>query len=156
VTVALLYFGRAQPLQFELCADAFTVPAAPAGASALKLDLFQAIGGRRKINQAVEIFYRKVLADPSLRGFFHASDMNGLRAKQAMFLTMLLGGEHRYSGKDLGEAHAPPRHIGLTEAHFDTFVGHFCAALEEIGVAPDVIAQIAQKLETTRASVLGR
>lgn len=122
----------------------------------MKLDLFQAIGGRTKINQAVEVFYRRVLADPSLRGFFDASDMNGVRAKQAMFLTTLLGGEQRYSGKDIGEAHAPSRHIGLTEAHFDDFVGHLYAALEEIGVAPDVIAQIAQKLENTRASVLGR
>jgi hemoglobin len=122
----------------------------------VKLDLFQAVGGRSKINAAVEIFYRKVLADPSLRSFFAGSDMNGVRAKQAMFLTMLLGGEQRYSGRDIAEAHAPSRHIGLTEAHFDTFVSHFCAALEEIGVAPDIIAQIAQKLEATRASVLGR
>lgn len=77
-------------------------------------------------------------------------------AKQAMSLTMLRGGEQRYSGKDLNQAHAPSRHVGLTEAHFDAFVGHLYAALDEIGVAPDVIAQIAQKLETTRASVLGR
>jgi hemoglobin len=122
----------------------------------LKLDLFQAIGGRSKINAAVEIFYRKVLADPTLRGFFAVADMDGLQAKQAMFLTMLLGGEQRYSGRDIAEAHAPSRHIGLTEAHFDTFVGHFYAALEEIGVAPDVIAQITHKLEAARASILGR
>jgi hemoglobin len=122
----------------------------------LKLDLFQAIGGRSKINAAVEIFYRKVLADPALRGFFDASDMNGVRAKQAMFLTMLLGGEQRYSGKDIGLAHAPSRQHGLTDAHFDAFVRHLYAALDEIGVAPDIVAQIAKKLESTRGSILGR
>jgi hemoglobin len=73
-----------------------------------------------------------------------------------MFLTMLLGGEQRYSGRDIGEAHSPSRLHGLTDAHFDTFVGHFYAALEEIGVAPDVIAQITHKLEAARASILGR
>lgn len=122
----------------------------------MKLDLFQAIGGRSKINAAVSLFYKKVLADPSLRGFFDGANMNGLRSQQAMFLTMLLGGEQRYSGRDIREAHAPARVHGLTDAHFDAFVGHLYAALEEIGVASDLIAQIAAKLESTRSSVLGR
>lgn len=97
-----------------------------------------------------------MLADPSLRSFFESANMNGLQAKQAMFLTMLLGGEQRYSGQDIREAHNSARIHGLTDAHFDAFVGHLYAALDEIGVAPEVVAQIAQELESTRASILGR
>ncbi len=122
----------------------------------MSIDLYHAIGGRTKINAAVELFYRKVLADASLRGFFAASNLDGLRAKQAMFLSMLLGGETRYSGRGVGEAHAQARTQGLADSHFDACLVHFRAALEEIGVAPDTVIQILQKVETTRGAVLGR
>ncbi len=120
------------------------------------MDLYQAIGGRTKIKAAVDAFYSKVLADPALRGFFAAADMDGLRAKQAMFLTMLLGGEQRYSGRDVREAHATTRMQGLTHAHFDLFLGHLQTTLEEIGVAADAVAQVMQQVEATRSAVLDR
>jgi hemoglobin len=119
------------------------------------MDLYQAIGGRTKIKAAVDAFYSKVLADPALGRFFARADMDGLRAKQAMFLTMLLGGEQRYTGRDLGEAHAATRVQGLTHAHFDVLLGHLREALEEIEVAPHVVTQIIQRVESTRSAVLG-
>jgi len=122
----------------------------------VKIDLYEAIGGGAKISAAVALFHRKVLADPSLAGFFVRADMNGLQAKQAMFLSMLIGGEQRYTGRDIREAHAGSRLQGLTDAHFDTLMGHFRAALEEIGVESTAVAQIMERLETTRDSVLGR
>jgi len=81
--------------------------------------------------------------------------MNGLHTKQAMFLTMLLGGEQRYSGREMGEAHATVRMKGLQPAHFDAFLGHFRAALEESGVAPNLVAQIISKLENARSAIVG-
>lgn len=122
----------------------------------MKIDLYEAIGGGSKISAAVALFYQKVLADPSLREFFAKSNMNGLQAKQAMFLSMLIGGEPRYTGRDVGEAHADSRILGLTDAHFNSFLGHLRATLEEVGVESTAVAQILEKLETTRNSILGR
>ena len=122
----------------------------------MKLDMYEAIGGRNKLNAAIRIFYERVLADPSLREFFAATNMDGLRAKQVMFLSMLLSGEKGMGRPDIDAAHGPSRHAGLTDAHFDAFVGHFRATLETIGVQPDIIDKIMQELETTRSEVLGR
>jgi hypothetical protein len=38
-----------------------------------------------------------------------------------MFISMLLGGTV-YTGKNIHDAHAPSRHYGLSDAHFDLFL----------------------------------
>lgn len=122
----------------------------------MKLDMYEAIGGRQKLNAAVRIFYEKVLKDPKLRQFFTAANMDGLRAKQVMFLSMLLGGGKGFARPELHGAHAKSRTEGLADAHFDAFVAHFRATLEDIGVAHEIVEKVMQDLESTRTEVLGR
>jgi len=122
----------------------------------VKLDMYEAIGGRQKLNAAVRIFYEKVLKDPKLRQFFAGANMDGLRAKQVMFLSMLLGGGTGFARPDIPGAHAKSRTDGLTDAHFDAFVAHFRATLEEIGVEAEIVEKVLQDLESTRKEVLGR
>lgn len=81
-------------------------------------DLFDLIGGRSAIEAATELFYDKVLHDDSLRHFFEGVDMAHLRSRQAMFISMLLGGRV-YTGKSIHDAHARSRDHGLNDAHFD-------------------------------------
>ena len=64
--------------------------------------LYEIIGGRSKIHAAVDLFYQKVQADPSMKPFFDGQDMSRLRAGQSMFLSMLLGGKTVYTGKETG------------------------------------------------------
>lgn len=118
--------------------------------------MYEAIGGRQKLNAAVRIFYEKVLKDPKLREFFTGANMDGLRVKQVMFLSMLLGGGKGFVRPDIHGAHVKSRAEGLTDAHFDAFVGHFRATLEEIGVEAEIVAKVMQDLESTRNEVLGR
>jgi truncated hemoglobin YjbI len=118
--------------------------------------LFETIGGTQRINTAVELFYAKVFADESLRPFFEGVDAQGLHARQSMLLSMLLGGQKVYSGKNLALAHAGSRMKGMSDVHFDTMLDHFRAALSEIQVAPDRIVEIMTLLEGTRNAVLGR
>jgi len=122
----------------------------------MKLDMYEAIGGRNKLNAAVRIFYRKVMADPNLQPFFAKTDMNGLRAKQVMFLSMLLGNTESFGRPDIRAAHTASRHEGLTDAHVDAFFGHFRSTLEDIGVQPEIVEQIMHELESTRREVLDR
>lgn|SRR5579864_1111908 len=118
--------------------------------------LFDTIGGRLKINAAVESFYRKVLADESLRPFFEGIGLDHLRARQSMFLSMLLGGKTVYTGKDIRAAHDQPRRMGMNESHFESFLNHFRAALEEVGVQGDRLERIIALLDQSRGAVLNR
>ncbi len=116
-------------------------------------DLFELIGGRRTIEAATELFYNKILQDQNLHHFFDGVDMAHLRSRQAMFISMLLAGRV-YTGKTLHDAHAQSRGHGLNDAHFDLFLEHFRAALEEVGVKSENAEIIRKRLENQRATVL--
>ena len=72
-------------------------------------ELYDLIGGRRTVWAATEAFYRRVLDDDALRPFFLTTDMAQLRARQSMFISMLVGGKIVYTGKDIAAAHAKAR-----------------------------------------------
>src|SRR5579863_8152548 len=116
-------------------------------------DLYELIGGRSTITAATEVFYKNVLADEHLRHFFEQADMAHVQSRQVMFVSMLLGGRV-YTGKDIRDAHARSRGHGLTDAHFDLFLKHFRAALEQAGVKPENAQKVMQRLESKRTIVL--
>ena len=118
--------------------------------------LYEQVGGTRTIHELVRIFYERVLADPRLAPFFPNTDIDALRAKQVMFLTMLLGRTRTFSGQELGSAHAGARAQGLTDEHFDALLGHFGAAMRELKVTEAYIREVLGRIETTRNAVLGR
>jgi hemoglobin len=117
-------------------------------------ELYDLIGGKRTVWAATESFYRRVLADDTLRPFFKSTDMAQLRARQSMFISMLLWGRIVYTGKDIHAAHAHAREQGLNDGHFDRFLRHFREALNEVGVEADKVEKVAKLLETRRNSVL--
>lgn len=119
-------------------------------------ELYETIGGNRTIWAATEIFYRRVLQDENLKHFFDSTNMGNLQARQSMFVSMLLGGRVVYTGKEIGAAHENARMQGLTEAHFNAFLAHFRAALDEVGVQPDKAERVMQLLEARRNAVLNR
>jgi hemoglobin len=119
-------------------------------------DLYELIGGRRTIQAATESFYRRVKADETLRHFFEGSDMANLHARQSMFMSMLLGGRVVYTGKEIGAAHARAREQGLNDAHYDAFLKHFRASLDEVGVKADPAEKVMKLLESKRGTVLNR
>ena len=118
--------------------------------------VYEQIGGAAAVDQAVDIFYRKVLSDDRISEFFVDVDMDRQAAKQKSFITMALGGPNDYSGKDMRTAHAPLVERGLNDVHFDAVVENLGATLTELGVPSETVAGIAQKLEGLRGDVLGR
>ncbi len=119
-------------------------------------ELYDLIGGRQTVWAATESFYRRVLADDTLRPFFQSTDMAQLGARQSMFISMLLGGRVVYTGKDIHAAHAHAREQGLNDGHFDTFLRHFREALNEVGVQTDKVEKVVKLLESKRNTVLNR
>lgn len=118
--------------------------------------LYGKLGGEEAVSAAVDIFYRKVLSDDSISGFFDDVDMDEQRAKQKAFLTMAFGGPNNYSGKDMREAHARLVEKGLNEDHFGAVAGHLVATLQELGVAKDLIDQVVEIASSTKPDVLGQ
>jgi hemoglobin len=118
--------------------------------------LYERLGGAPAVDQAVQIFYRKVLSDDRIQRFFDGVDMDGQIAKQKAFLTMALGGPSNYTGKDLRTAHAPLVEKGLNDSHFDAVVENLVATLKELGVGDELIGEVGALLGPTRSDVLGR
>ena len=118
--------------------------------------LFDRIGGEAAVDAAVDIFYRKVLADDRISDFFDGVDMEKQAAKQKAFLTMAFGGPNNYTGEDMRKGHAHLVARGLNDSHFDAVVENLGGTLKELGVADELIGEVAAIAETTRNDVLGK
>lgn len=118
--------------------------------------LFEQLGGFPAVDAAVDIFYRRVLADDRVSRFFEDTDMDAQREKQKAFLTMVFGGSHEYAGKDLRTAHAKLVERGLDDSHFDAVAEHLAATLRRLDVPEPLIEQVMTIAGGTRADVLGR
>ena len=116
--------------------------------------LFERLGGEPAVDAAVDIFYRKVLADDRISHYFDTVDMAEQAKKQKAFLTMVFGGPNNYAGKDLRSAHS--KLDGLNEAHFDAVVENLGGTLAELGVAEGDIAEVAAIATSVRDDVLNR
>ena len=118
--------------------------------------LYEKIGGDAAVNAAVDIFYRKVLADDRINRFFEGVDMDKQAAKQKAFLTMAFGGPHNYTGKDMRDGHVHLVKNGLNDSHFDAVMENLGATLQELNVPADLIQEAAAIAESTRSDVLNR
>ncbi len=118
--------------------------------------LFNRLGGEAAVDAAVDIFYRKVLADDRINEFFDDVDMDKQAAKQKAFLTMAFGGPNSYTGEDMRKGHAHLVARGLNDSHFDAVVENLGGTLKELGVSDELVGEVAAIAETTRNDVLGR
>ena len=108
-----------------------TCPGTSIPAETEETSLYDAIGGRASLVAAVDVFYRRVLADPELSPFFPDGVGDRHRAYLITFLGEALGGPSRYRGRDMSTAH---RGLRISNAHFDRVAGHLDATLDELGV----------------------
>jgi len=118
--------------------------------------LYEKIGGEAAVNAAVELFYRKVLADYRINRFFDKADMEQQIAKQKAFFTMAFGGPNNYTGTDMRTAHAHLVKIGLNDSHFDAVMEHLGATMKELDVPDELIGEAAAIAESTRKDILGK
>ena len=120
------------------------------------MSLYEQLGGAAAIDAAVELFYKKVLADDRIRHFFEGVDMAKQVRMQKGFLTYAFGGPVEYTGKGMAAAHRNLVAKGLNDSHFDAVVEDLGAVLKDLGVADHLIADAARIAESVRESVLGR
>lgn len=118
--------------------------------------LYERLGGANAVNAAVDIFYRKVLADDRVNGFFDGVDMDRQIAKQKGFLTMAFGGPNSYTGKNMRDGHKHLVARGLNDSHVDAIVEILGSTLKELGVGAADIAEVAAIANSVRNDVLNR
>lgn len=118
--------------------------------------LFDELGGAAAVDKAVDIFYRRMLADDRVARFFEGVDMDKQAAKQKAFLTMVMGGPHNYTGKDMRTGHAGLVSKGLNDTHVDVVIDHLGAVLKELGATDAQIGQVAALANSVRNDVLSR
>lgn len=118
-------------------------------------NLYEDLGGEAAVDAAVDIFYRKVLADDRISAFFDDTDMERQAVKQKAFMTMAFGGPNNYSGKDMREGHAHLVKRGLNDSHFTAVAECLTGALEELKVPQNLIGQVMEIVGSTHDDVLG-
>ena len=86
-----------------------------------KPTLYERIGGKPALNQLVDDFYGRVLADPELQPFFAHASMEKLRRMQYEFLSAALDGPVEYSGEPVYKVH---HGRGISNHHLELFLNH--------------------------------
>lgn len=120
------------------------------------MSLYERLGGKAAVDAAVDIFYRKVLADNRVNHFFNNVDMDQQIAKQKNFLAMAFGGPNNYNGKDLRHGHKHLVQKGLNDNHFNIIVEHLGNTLKELGVPANDIQEVASIAESVRSDILNK
>jgi len=152
ILIIVLFFQAAAKSNQEAAAASAGHPASSGGT----LSVYEQLGGAAAIDAAVDIFYRRVLADAYVVPFFKGVDMEKQAAKQKAFLTMVFGGPNEYTGKDMREGHKHLVKMGLDDTHFEHVLAHLRSTLAELGVGESMIQTVIDTAETTRDDVLDR
>ncbi|MBT4740242.1 MAG: group 1 truncated hemoglobin [Rhodospirillaceae bacterium] len=119
--------------------------------------LLEQIGGEAAVDAAVDIFYKKIIADDVVQPFFANTDMDSQSRKQKLFLTTVLNGTSKGALSYMRRVHKGLVHDqGLTDVHFDAVAHHLQGTLEELEVPTDLIGQIMESVGGMRDAVLDR
>lgn len=101
--------------------------------------IYEQIGGAEALEVVVDDFYRRVLADPELVGFFAGSNMSRLKGMQVQFFAAALGGPDAYTGASMRDIH---RGRGIAMRHFDLVAGYLSDSLTAAGVPDSIVGLI--------------
>jgi hemoglobin len=141
--ITLSYEGRTYAFADAACRDQFS--------KARQDSLYQKLGGKAALDAAVELFYKKVLADARVNHYFSDINMNKQRRKQKEFLSAALGGPIPWTGKDLRAAH---QDLSLKESDFSAIAENLVATLQELKIDKALIDQVIALVATTHDAVL--
>lgn len=114
------------------------------------VSVYETIGGDT-IKVAVTVFYHRVFADELLAPYFAGIDAERLVAHQRAFLTTALGGPDLFAGRSTREAH---RGLRITDEAFDAVCEHLAAALLDVGIGREHVAEVMARVEPQRADIV--
>lgn len=121
------------------------------GDGAPQATVYDRIGGADAVRAAVDLFYKKVLADERVNHHFEGVNLARLKAHQRAMITAVAGGPNTYSGASMRDAH---KHLAITNGEFDTVVGHLVTTLQELGVPQEEIDRLAPPVLGLREDIV--
>ncbi|WP_331767243.1 group 1 truncated hemoglobin [Embleya sp. NBC_00896] len=113
--------------------------------------MYEQLGGGPVIREAVDRFYRLVLADPELAPYFERSDVSAVKRHQALLLASVLGGPETYDGRTLAAAHTG---LGVTGPHYDKVSAYLLDVLGEMGAPTHIADAVASTLKAVRDDIV--
>ncbi len=113
--------------------------------------LYDRVGGQEALTLAVELFYERLLADPSVAHYFEGVHLGRLRERQVRFFAAALGGPTPWKGRSMAAVHEG---MGISQEDFDVVAGHLVAVLQELNVGPDVIDGIVATVAPLASSIV--
>lgn len=114
--------------------------------------LFEKYGRTPAIATIVKSFYKQVLAQQQLRGYFTSVPIERLIEHQIAFVSVAMGESPlAYTGRALDDAH---RSLRVTEADFDLVAMLFQRSLQEAQLEPADILTIVDKIKALKAMVV--
>lgn len=114
------------------------------------MTLYEKLGGQQAVEQVVDDFYNRILADDTVKQFFAQTDMKKQRRHQTAFISYALGGP-QYTGRSMEKAHAG---LNLQPEHFDAIAKHLGEALAVNSVPQEDINTILERVATLKEAVL--
>ncbi|MFI8183767.1 globin [Actinacidiphila glaucinigra] len=116
---------------------------------------FEAVGGEPTFRRLVRRFYEGVAEDPLLRPMYPEEDLGPAEDRLRLFLMQYWGGPRTYSENRghprLRMRHAPFR---VDQAAHDAWLLHMRAAVDELGLEPDLERQLWDYLVYAAASMV--
>jgi hemoglobin len=120
-------------------------------ADAPAMSAYERIGGAPAVIEAVDRFYRRLLADDELSHFFTGTDLPQLKRHQVALISQVLDGPKAYAGRELAEAH---RGMDIATGQYKAVGAHLTAVLEELEVPPDIIESVEQVLASVAPDII--
>ncbi|MEL7046728.1 MAG: group 1 truncated hemoglobin, partial [Pseudomonadota bacterium] len=115
------------------------------------------LGGKRATDTLVGALYFQILNDPRIAHFFAKADVGVLLRHQKDFLSVAFGGDARYSGRIMRDAHRQlVEEQGLKDNHFDAMVEITGTVMADLGYGDSLIEPAIKRIELLRDAVLGR
>ena len=113
--------------------------------------LYERIGGKEGIDSVIQTHWEFVDRDKRIGGYFEGAKAKVVKANMSAYLSVLLGGPGKYTGRTLEDIH---QIINVTDHHFDCFIQSFQRAVRDCGLSNDVVDETVVCLEALRRKVL--
>jgi hemoglobin len=113
--------------------------------------LYEKLGGEQAVEQIVNDFYERVLADNTVNHFFTHTDMEKQRRHQTAFISYALGASKQYTGRSMEQAHA---NLNLQPEHFEAITKHLSDALIAFGASAEEINSVVDRVGALRKDIL--
>ncbi|MBP5976652.1 group 1 truncated hemoglobin [Brasilonema sp. CT11] len=115
--------------------------------------LFDQLGGQQGIEQIVDDFYKRIMADNTLNHFFANTDLDKQRRHQAALFSQIFDGPKQYSGREMATVHTG---MNLQQPHFDAIAKHLGESLAQRGVSSEDTNAALARVSSLKDAILNK